>query len=524
MRLYPPGVINAPEFTVSELAGNVKRTLEDAFGRVRVRGELGRVLIARSGHCYLDLKDDKAVINSIIWKGNMARLGMRPEEGMEVIATGKVSTYPQRGNYQLVIDTMEMAGEGALMALLERRKKALAAEGLFSEDRKRALPFMPRTIGVVTSPTGAVIRDILHRISDRFPVHVLVWPVLVQGDRAAAQIAGAITGFNNADGFPRPDVLIVARGGGSLEDLWCFNEEVVARAAASSRIPLISAVGHETDWTLIDHVSDARAPTPTGAAEIAVPVRADWLETVDDYGLRLVRGLRRTVADNSVRLSAARLPSLNSVLADTRIRFDRAQLPSPAQLLDPKRTRLARLHVPHPGQRIATARARLDAQRLPSPERTLALGRDALDRRVERLESAGRQRLAALSVRLDAARLNAAPLRVRAREAGRELDATVDRLAKAGRARLERDRARLDRAASLLDALSYQGVLARGYALVTDSDGAVVRSAEGPAPGQPVTLTFADGARQAVIDGATTRKRAAKKKARAPDSPQQTLF
>ena len=515
---------NLPEITVTELAGNIKRTIETAFGRVRVRGELGRVTIARSGHCYLDLKDDRAVINSIIWKGSMARLGLRPEEGMEVIATGKMSTYPGRSNYQLVIDQMEMAGEGALMALLEKRKKALAGEGLFADERKQALPFMPRVIGVVTSPTGAVIRDILHRIEDRFPVHVLVWPVLVQGDRAAQQIAAAITGFNNADGFPRPDTLIVARGGGSLEDLWCFNEEVVARAAANSRIPLISAVGHETDWTIIDYVADARAPTPTGAAEIAVPVRADWLETMDDYGARLVRALRRGVADQSVRLRAARLPSLSSVMADFRIRVDGARLPSPSQLIEPRRSRLARLPLPHPGQRIATARARLDAQRLPSPARTIEANRDALARRTERLGLAGQARLGALSARLTAARLNPAPLQRRTREGARELDATVDRLAKAGRARLERDRARLDRSAGLLDALSYQGVLQRGYALVRDADGHVVRSADAPAPGQAVSLTFADGSRNAVIDGLAAKKRKAAKAKPAPDTPQQSLF
>ncbi|MEL6686961.1 MAG: exodeoxyribonuclease VII large subunit, partial [Pseudomonadota bacterium] len=325
---------NAPEYTVSELAGNIKRTIEDAFGRVRVRGELGRVTIARSGHAYLDLKDDRAVINSIMWKGTVSRLSMRPEEGMEVIVEGKMSTYPGRSNYQLIIDRMELAGEGALMALLEKRKKAFAKEGLFDAKRKRALPFMPQTIGVVTSPTGAVIRDILHRIEDRFPVHVLVWPVLVQGDKAAEQIAAAITGFNHGTGFPKPDVLIVARGGGSLEDLWCFNEEVVVRAAANSEIPLISAVGHETDTTLIDYVSDKRAPTPTGAAEVAVPVREDWLETVADLGLRAMRGLRRSVKDRDVRLQGARLPSRNALLGQAEIRLDKASLPSLERLLD----------------------------------------------------------------------------------------------------------------------------------------------------------------------------------------------
>ncbi|GLQ22706.1 exodeoxyribonuclease 7 large subunit [Algimonas ampicilliniresistens] len=460
---------NTPEFTVSELAGNIKRTIEGAFGRVRVRGELGRVTIAKSGHCYLDMKDDRAVINSIIWKGTMSRLSMRPEEGMEVIVTGKMSTYPGRSNYQLVIESMELAGEGALMALLERRKKALAAEGLFAADRKRALPFMPKTIGVVTSPTGAVIRDILHRISDRFPAHVLVWPVLVQGDKAAQQIAGAITGFNHADGFPRPDVLIVARGGGSLEDLWCFNEEIVVRAAANSTIPLISAVGHETDWTLIDYVSDQRAPTPTGAAEVAVTVRDDWLETLADMGLRLTRGLRRSVKDREVRLGGARLPNLNSVLGPPAQRLDAARLPSLARLLDPKLTVLSALGSRLTSSGAAQLRRRVDTQSKDLSRATAVLG-GAVQRNLD-------------------------------------------------------DKARqLDRAASLLSAYSYQGVLARGYALVTDMDGGVIRSADAPQPGQSVSLTFADGKRAAVIDGATTRKKVTKTRKTKPDEPQHSLF
>lgn len=460
---------NAPEFTVSELAGNIKRTIEESFGRVRVRGELGRVTIAKSGHCYLDMKDDRAVINSIIWKGTMSRLSMRPEEGMEVIVEGKMSTYSGRSNYQLVIEKMELAGEGALMALLERRKKAFATEGLFDADRKRALPFMPKVIGVVTSPTGAVIRDILHRIEDRFPVHVLVWPVLVQGDKAAQQIAGAITGFNHAEGFPRPDVLIVARGGGSLEDLWCFNEDIVVRAAANSKIPLISAVGHETDWTLIDYVSDKRAPTPTGAAEVAVPVRDDWLETVADLGLRLMRGLRRSVNDREVRLRGARLPHLNTVLGPPTQRLDAARLPSLTRLLDPKRMRLS------------------------------AFG--------SRLVEGG-----------------SAQLKRRSQDHAQRLDRVQGALQASTLRGLDDRRNRLDRAASLLDAYSYQGVLKRGYALVTDSDGGVIRSAETPTSGQAVTLTFADGKRAAVIDGATARKKPVKKQSPPSNSPQASLF
>lgn len=450
---------NTPEYSVSELAGNIKRTIEDAFGRVRVRGELGRVTIARSGHAYLDLKDDKAVINSIMWKGTVSRLSMRPEEGMEVIVEGKMSTYPGRSNYQLIIDRMELAGEGALMALLEKRKKALAAEGLFAAERKRDLPFMPQTIGVVTSPTGAVIRDILHRIEDRFPVHVLVWPVLVQGEKAAEQIAAAITGFNHGTGFPKPDVLIVARGGGSLEDLWCFNEEVVVRAAANSQIPLISAVGHETDTTLIDYVSDKRAPTPTGAAEVAVPVREDWLETIADLGLRAKRGLRRSVKDRDMRLKGARLPSRTTLLGRAEQRLDSANLPSLNRLLEPKTRALSALRLPNLLQLVSLKRSELESHRLPPLSRLT-----------------------------------------------------------------ETRQMRLDKAASLLEAFSYQGVLARGYALVTDADRTVVRSSKTLRSGDGVTLRFSDGTRDAVVDGSKAKKRSAKPKSPPTDTPQGSLF
>ena len=265
---------NVPELTVSELANSLKRTLEDTYARVRVRGELSRVKIHSSGHLYSDLKDQDAVLNIICWRTTLSRLSIHPEEGLEVICTGKITSYPARSNYQMVVDSMELAGEGALLKMLEDRRKRLAAEGLFDESRKKRRPYLPQTIGIVTSPTGAVIRDIIHRIEDRFPAHLLVWPVRVQGQGAAEEIAAAIDGFNAvpANGpFKRPDLLIIARGGGSLEDLMPFNEEIVVRAAANSKIPLISAVGHETDTTLIDFAADLRAPTPTAAAELAVP-------------------------------------------------------------------------------------------------------------------------------------------------------------------------------------------------------------------------------------------------------------
>ncbi len=422
---------NAHEYSVSELAFSLKRTVEQTFGRVRVRGELGRVVIAKSGHMYVDVKDDKAVIASIMWKGSVSRLTVRPEEGMEVVVEGKLTTYPGRSQYQLVIDKLEPAGVGALMAMLEKRKKKLAAEGLFDEDHKQELPYLPQTIGVITSPTGAVIRDILHRLEDRFPVQVLVWPVLVQGDAAAAQISAAITGFNHfeaSENLPRPDLLIVARGGGSIEDLWCFNEENVVRAAFASDIPIISAVGHETDWTLIDYAADERAPTPTGAAEIAVPVRAELIDTVEDYALRLKRGLSRTVESKKLGFAAAKLPKLDNVLAGPRQRFD-----------------------------LAAARLRPDA-----------LVRD-ISRKNDNLQNAGREAVRSMT---------------------RYMQKSRDQLASAGK---------------LLGAYSYQGVLERGYALVSDADGKVVRKGGLLKSGQAVHLTFSDAKRGAVIDGKPKR-------------------
>lgn len=504
----PDPISNTPEYSVSELANSLKRTVEETYGHVRVRGELGRVTIAKSGHCYLDVKDDKAVINSIIWKGVMGRLSMRPEEGMEVVCEGKLSTYPGRSNYQLIIDKMELAGAGALMALFEKRKTMLAAEGLFAAERKRELPFMPKTIGVVTSPTGSVIRDILHRIEDRFPSHVLVWPVLVQGDRAAEQIASAINGFNAAQGFTRPDVLIVARGGGSMEDLWCFNEEIVARAAANSDIPLISAVGHETDWTLIDFVADYRAPTPTGAAEVAVPVREDWLETIADYGLRISRGLRRNVNEKKTALSAARLPRLEGVIAAPQQRLDLAvaRLPRPEQLFEPMRQKLA-------------------VQRLPQLKSLLTEFSRSFELILARLAPALSASQSRHAVRLSnaAQRLRPEPIAQNLARQSQAISQSAERSQQAILRKLQKDEARLKKAAQLLDAYSYQGVLERGYVLLQNEEGEVVRSKGKVKAGEGVTLTFADGQRKAVIDGAVkkTTKPAPKK---TPATPQGDLF
>ncbi len=315
---------NQPEFTVTEISGAIKRTVEAAFGYVRVRGEISQPKLYSSGHLYLTIKDEGAALSAVCWKGNVSKLKIKPEEGLEVIATGKISAFPGQSKYQLIIDSIEVAGVGALMALLEKRKSDMAAKGLFDASRKRPLPFMPTRIGVVTSPTGAVIRDILHRIEERFPAHVLVWPVRVQGKEAHLEIAEAIKGFNALPENLRPEVLIVARGGGSLEDLWCFNEEAVVYAVAESKIPIISAVGHETDTTLIDYVSDKRAPTPTAAAEFAVPVLSEWKFTVAEYKNRAQVGLVRLLQHKRSEVSGLvrGLPKLSDILSNYIQRLD----------------------------------------------------------------------------------------------------------------------------------------------------------------------------------------------------------
>ncbi|QGP80308.1 exodeoxyribonuclease VII large subunit [Sphingobium sp. CAP-1] len=339
---------NAPPLSVSELSGLLKRTVEDRFGHVRLRGEISGFKRAASGHLYLALKDENAVLDGVMWKGGAQRLAFTPQDGVEVIATGKLTTYPGRSKYQIVIERMELAGEGALMALLEKLKAKLAGEGLFAMERKKPLPFLPRTIGVVTSPTGAVIRDILHRLGDRCPTQVLLWPVLVQGQGAAEQVARAVRGFSAmppGGPLPRPDLVIVARGGGSIEDLWSFNEEIVVRAVADCTIPIISAVGHETDTTLCDYAADRRAPTPTAAAEMAVPVRAELLAGLSEMGLRAGRAVRRGAGQ-----------------ARERLEMQARLMPTPDMLLSPQRQRLDHLSdglVSGLRHRLADARAHL---------------------------------------------------------------------------------------------------------------------------------------------------------------------
>ncbi len=498
---------NLPELTVTELSAALKRTVETAYDHVRVRGELGRVTIARSGHMYADLKDDKAVLNTIMWKGQVSRLPFRPEEGLEVIATGRMSTYPGRSNYQLIADSLRPAGVGALMALLEERKKKLAAEGLFDERHKKPLPFLPATVGVVTSPTGAVIRDILHRIGDRFPVRVILWPALVQGDTAAPQITAAIRGFNAMTGADRPDVLIVGRGGGSIEDLWPFNEEDVVRAAFESDIPLISAVGHETDTTLIDYVSDARAPTPTGAAEIAVPVRSELQLQIGDLQQRLKRALVRYIRRGNERIEATRLPRPERLLETKRQRFDAIGERLPTAVRGLVERRRARLETVSAG--------------LISPKQVVLGKRVKLENLSARL-GAGLSRAASskrIAFARTASRLRPEPLVADARRAR---SALIDA---AGRARpalsriLDARRTELASQGKLLQTLSYQATLNRGYAIVRDANGKVLRAASAVASETTVDLTLADGTVELSPAGVKSAAPATKKPMAKPKNP-----
>ncbi len=478
---------NTPEYTVSEISGAVKRTIEGTFGRVRVRGEVGRVMLARSGHLYFDLKDQRAVLAAVSWKGQVARLSIRPEEGMEVIVTGRMTTFGAQSKYQLNVDDVQVAGEGALMAMLEKRKKKLAAEGLFAPERKRPLPFLPDVIGVITSPQGAVIRDILHRLRERFPRHVLIWPVAVQGEACAPQVAAAIRGFNalpEGGKVPRPDLLIVARGGGSVEDLWGFNEEIVARAAADSQIPLISAVGHETDTTLIDYVSDKRAPTPTAAAEIAVPVRLELLAWTAEQGTRLSRAATDAIARRAQRLAdlSRALPRAQSLLDNPRQRLDRAGERLPAAL--GQRTAIARVQLARAG---AGLRPQALTARLQEAGRTLARQSARLAPALTRGTGEKRRALAQLLSRYDPARLTARIARDR-----QSLAALATRLTRAFAQGTATHRARLEALERMRQSLGYTETLKRGYAVVR-GDGKVITSKASAAQARALEIEFSDG-------------------------------
>ncbi len=480
---------NAPEFSVSEISGALKRTIEGAFGRVRVRGEVGRVFKARSGHLYYDIKDDNNVLSCTTWKGQAAKLSVIPEEGLEVIVTGKLTAFGAQSKYNMNVDEVTVAGEGALMAMLEKRKKMLAAEGLFAPERKQALPYLPDVIGVVTSPSGAVIRDILHRLRDRFPRKVLIWPVAVQGANCAPEVANAIKGFNAltpGGALPRPDLIIVARGGGSIEDLWGFNEEIVARATAASDIPLISAVGHETDTTLIDFVSDQRAPTPTAAAELAVPVRLELLAWSDQQGARLTQAMTRALTQRSQRLSdvARALPRPDSFVQQAQQRFDQW------------------------GDRLAPAlHSATQRKRLTLSEHSAALRPQIL----QSLINTARQRLTERAERLTPLKLT--------QDLDRKRDALgtlANRLSHAGQSQVTRWRDQMAALERMRQTLGYTETLKRGYAVVRAGDDVITSKAAAQTAGA-LDIEFHDG-RFAV--GAGLKK--AKPKSTPPD--QGSLF
>jgi exodeoxyribonuclease VII large subunit len=463
---------NVAEFTVTELSAALKRTVEDQFGYVRVRGEIsGYKGPHGSGHVYFALKDQTAKIDGVIWKGVFGRMRLKPEEGMEVIVTGKLTTYPNRSSYQIIVETLEPAGLGALMALLEERKRKLTAEGLFDEARKQLLPFLPGVIGVITSPTGAVIRDILHRLADRFPRHVIVWPVKVQGDGSAEQVAAAIRGFNalpEGGRIRRPDLLIVARGGGSLEDLWSFNEEIVVRAAAESMIPLISAVGHETDVTLIDFASDKRAPTPTAAAEMAVPVRADLIAELMSKARRALACWQRAQDHRRTELRAAAraLPNAEELLSIPRQRLDGC-----AERLPRALRANAQIH--------QTQFSRIAGRLAPQLLRT------NVERRRVRLDACTHR----LGTALKTYRETQINRITRARD---RTTALGERSHRAMQALIAMRSVRLERSYQLLRAFSYQSVLERGFALVRH-DGHPLRSAAPIQPGMNLDIEFSDG-------------------------------
>ena len=557
-RMQPAPLSNIAEFTVSELSAAIKRTVEDAYGLVRLRGEIsGYRGPHSSGHAYLSLKDDRARIDAVIWRGVFSHLKFKPEEGLEVIVTGRITTFPGKSSYQIVIEQLEPAGAGALMALLEERKKRFAAEGLFAPERKRPLPFWPQVVGIVTSPTGAVIRDMLHGFTERCPTHVIVWPVRVQGETCAAEVAAAIRGFNAIDAlspFPKPDLLIVARGGGSLEDLWGFNEEAVVRAAAESAIPLISAVGHETDWTLIDLVADARAPTPTKAAEWAVPKHSDLVLRLSECIGRARHSIRRQLEGLRAEFRGAErgLPRPQNLLAIPRQRLDTAGArlgQSLRHFSDRSRGRFERCAV-RLTPRLISAPLELLTGRLARAGEgagrafrlTVAKKRDRLDDRAERLQPgllagpAARQRerlarageaagrafeltVAKKRDRLDdrAGRLQPGLLAVPAARQRERLQSLIARAGQGVRNALKRKASEAGSLSQLLRTLSHKSVLDRGFALVRDAEGHVIRRAEAAKAAVLLDIEFADGHVSAKLGEEAQETRAPERKS--PASP-----
>ncbi|MGB7319680.1 MAG: exodeoxyribonuclease VII large subunit [Planktotalea sp.] len=505
---------NEPEFTVSEISNAVKRTIEGTFDHVRIRGEVGRVVHARSGHLYFDIKDDRSVLGCTAWKGQVARLTVMPEEGMEIIATGRLTTFPGQSKYQMNVQDVAVAGEGALMAMLEKRKKKLAAEGLFDPTRKQEIPFLPEVIGVITSPTGAVIRDILHRLRDRFPRKVLIWPVAVQGERCAPEVARAIDGFNgfsSGGALPRPDLIIVARGGGSIEDLWGFNEEIVVRAAAASRIPLISAVGHETDTTLIDFASDLRAPTPTAAAEHAVPVRAELLARLEETESRRISAMRMALNYRGEKLRdlSRALPRSDALMAGAQQRLDLAAARLPSALISRVDRGRAKLSEAAGAMRPSLLRRTIQnsAQRVLDRSARLA---PALERR----QSAAQNDLAKVSARFEA--LSLAPQIERRTQ---DFNALMRRFKQAADVAQTQRARKLDALDRLRLTLGYKATLARGYAVVRGAEGEVLTTKKAAKSHPALDIEFADG----ILNLGTARATKPAKDA-TPQDDQGTLF
>jgi exodeoxyribonuclease VII large subunit len=515
----PPEGQNAPEFSVSEISGVVKRMIEGEFSHVRIRGEVGRVSMPRSGHVYMDLKDDRSVLAGVIWKGVASRLSTRPEEGMEVVATGRLTTFPGQSKYQMVIEDIKPAGMGALMAMLEKRKAMLAAEGLFDPARKQQLPYLPEVIGVVTSPSGAVIRDILHRLRDRFPRKVLIWPVAVQGQNCAPEVANAIRGFNAltpGGALPRPDLLIVARGGGSIEDLWGFNEEEVARAAAASEIPLISAVGHETDTTLIDYVSDMRAPTPTAAAELAVPVRLELMGWLDQQNARLSRALTQGITQRGQRLRdlGRGLPRAEALLDGPRQKLDVWGERLPQGLTRLVQMRRVNLSEAAGGLRASALRRQIEEENRRLAKLSPRLGA-GLSRAIEAKSQALEHR---------ASRLKTAPILADIKRKSQDLNGLSQRFEQAAKRQADAWRKEVDRLDHLRETLGYKATLQRGYAVVR-GDGAVVTTLGAAKKAKALEVEFADGKLQ--LDAGTVGGKPAAKPARkaSPKPPEQgSLF
>ena len=479
---------NVPEYSVSQLSNHVRRTLEDSFGHVKIRGEIsgyrGR---HSSGHCYFALKDERARIDAVVWRGVFSKLKFKPEEGMEVIVTGKVSSYPGSSKYQIVIESMEPAGVGALMALLEERKKKFTEEGLFAQERKKQIPFLPQTIGIITSPTGAVIQDMMHGFEERFPAHIILWPVRVQGDTCANEVARALAGFNAikpGGAVSKPDLIIVARGGGSLEDLWGFNEEAVVRAVANSEIPIISAVGHETDWTLIDLAADARAPTPTKAAEWAVPKYSELIERGKDLELRLQRTIQRYIAEQRSKTTGLgrAMPRLQDLIAMPRQRLD--SIPERMENALKLRIQSSRSRITEMSSRLApglrenahtkrTYYLSLKGRFIPSLSKSLVKRRLAFQNISSRYApTLLRQKISYYQQRLSAIEKQA-------------YTNTAHKLAVS--------RSKFESCGKLLSSLGYQNVLKRGYVLARDENGSMVRTVDGVKTGQKLALEFFDG-------------------------------